>query len=95
MWFPGGSTSHIVNNRHPQVKTWGASCIGGFGQNDGLGKLTHWGLTLLAEERPGTVRTARSAHFPGKTGGAAPCWLQTAHSHHILPPKLVILPKYL
>ena len=22
-----------------QVKTWGASCIGGFGQNDGLGKL--------------------------------------------------------
>ena len=32
---PCGSTSHLVNNRHSRVKTWGASCIGGFGQTDG------------------------------------------------------------
>ena len=41
---PGGSTSHIVNNwpsqysQHSQVKTKGASCIGGLSQTDGLGK---------------------------------------------------------
>ena len=35
---PCGSTSHFVNNRHSKVKTRGASCIGGFGQTDGLRK---------------------------------------------------------
>ena len=39
MWvYPGGSTSHFVNNRHSKVKTRGASCIGGFGQTDGRRK---------------------------------------------------------
>ena len=36
---PGGSTSHIINNRHSWVKTWGASCIGGFGQTAKTQKL--------------------------------------------------------
>ena len=35
---PWGSTSHFVNNRRSRVKTWGASCIGGFGQTDGRRK---------------------------------------------------------
>ena len=35
---PCGSTSHFVNNRHSRVKTQGASCIRGFGQNDGRRK---------------------------------------------------------
>ena len=35
---PCGSTSHFVNNRHSRVKTWGASCIRGFGQTDGWRK---------------------------------------------------------
>ena len=35
---PCGSTSHFFNNRHSKVKTWGASCIGGFGQTDGRRK---------------------------------------------------------
>ena len=37
---PWGSTSHFVNNRRStRVKTRGASCIRGFGQTDGWGKL--------------------------------------------------------
>ena len=35
---PCGSTLLFVNNRHSRVKTRGASCIGGFGQNDGRRK---------------------------------------------------------
>ena len=59
------------------------------------GPLTHWGLTMLAEQRPGAVK-AMQCSFPWR------CWRYMYHAGYkwhlralVLSPKLVILPKHL
>ena len=72
---PCGSTSHFVNNRHSdsKVKTRGASCIGGFGQTDGVRKFElgipqSWGasyirgVSYIRDKTVGFISAAEQQH---------------------------------